>query len=342
MSLIFCSRTDDPDEWRAAFAETIPDLKFRIWPDVGDVDAVEVALVWDPMQEHLLRFPNLKLIASLGAGVDHLLATTTLPDGVPMTRIVDDNLTQSMREYVLLQTLYCHRQAPAYMVQQRAREWRLRIQSFARERRVGIMGLGVLGAAAADALQQIGFPVSGWSRRQKTLPGVAGFAGLSKLDEFLAATDILICLLPHTPDTEGIINSRTLSILPVSPNSIIDPVERGEATAAISAIGNSRSARMASISRPTFPVAPTTAMVRSCIRETFLFRPIGPMLAGVILCRCLCCGLFSEAVNNVHQGRGQVTPADVAQYYRPRTFSKPTTSPGCFTTSRMQRTTPGM
>ncbi|PPR23040.1 MAG: Glyoxylate/hydroxypyruvate reductase A [Alphaproteobacteria bacterium MarineAlpha10_Bin2] len=214
MSLIFCSRTDDPDEWRAAFAETIPDLKFRIWPDVGDVDAVEVALVWDPMQEHLLRFPNLKLIASLGAGVDHLLATTTLPDGVPMTRIVDDNLTQSMREYVLLQTLYCHRQAPAYMVQQRAREWRLRIQSFARERRVGIMGLGVLGAAAADALQQIGFPVSGWSRRQKTLPGVAGFAGLSELDEFLAATDILICLLPHTPDTEGIINSRTLSALP--------------------------------------------------------------------------------------------------------------------------------
>jgi glyoxylate/hydroxypyruvate reductase A len=214
MSLIFCSRTDDPDEWRAAFAEAIPDLEFRIWPDVGEVDDVEIALVWDPMQEKLLRFPNLKLIASLGAGVDHLLAATTLPDGVPMTRIVDGNLTQGMREWVLLQTLYCHRQVPAYWAQQRRQVWRQLGQPFAQERRVGMMGLGVLGAAAAEALQHIGFAVSSWSRRQKSLAGVNSFAGLDELDEFLAASDILVCLLPLTPDTEGIVNSRTLKALP--------------------------------------------------------------------------------------------------------------------------------
>ena len=140
MSLIFCSRTDDPDEWRAAFAEALPDLEFRIWPDVGEAREGEVALVWDPMQEQLLRFPNLKLIASLGAGVDHLLATTTLPDGVPMTRIVDGNLTQGMREYVLLQTLFCHRQVSAYMAQQQRQVWRQLGQPFAQERCVGIMG----------------------------------------------------------------------------------------------------------------------------------------------------------------------------------------------------------
>ena len=214
MSLIFCSRTDDPDEWRAAFAEALPDFEFRIWPDVGEAREVEVALVWDPMQEQLLRFPNLKLIASLGAGVDHLLAATTLPDGVPMTRMVDVNLTQGMREWVLLQTLYCHRQAPTYWAQQLRQDWRPLGQPFAQERRVGIMGLGVLGAAAAEALQHIGFPVSSWSRREKSLPNVKSFAGLSELDAFLAATDILVCLLPLTPDTEGIINSRTLGALP--------------------------------------------------------------------------------------------------------------------------------
>jgi len=214
MSLIFCSRADDPDEWRAAFAESLPDLEFRIWPDVGEARDVEVALVWDPMQEQLLRFPNLKLIASLGAGVDHLLAATTLPDGVPMTRIVDGNLTQGMREYVLLQTLFCHRQVSAYMAQQKQQVWRQLGQPFAQDRRVGVMGLGVLGVAAAEALHQIGFAVRSWSRREKSQPGVESFTGLERLDEFLAGCEILVCLLPLTPDTEGIINRRTLSALP--------------------------------------------------------------------------------------------------------------------------------
>ncbi len=214
MSLIFCSRTDDSDEWRAAFAEHIPDLEFRVWPDVGNEEEVEIALVWDPMEEHLLRFANLKLIASLGAGVDHLLAATTLPDGVPMTRIVDGNLTQGMREWILLYTLYCHRRAPEYLALQQAQNWHQLAAPFSYQRRVGIMGLGVLGAAAAKSLQDIGFQVSGWSRREKNLPGVESYAGAEALDEFLAVCEILICLLPLSPATEGIINSRLLSALP--------------------------------------------------------------------------------------------------------------------------------
>jgi glyoxylate/hydroxypyruvate reductase A len=214
MSLIFCSRTDDPDEWRAAFAEHMPDLEFRVWPDVGDENDVEVALVWDPMEAKLLRFPNLKLIASLGAGVDHLLAATILPDGVPMTRFVDDNLTQGMREWVLLYTLYCHRRVPEYLAYQRAQDWHRLAAPFAYERRVGIMGLGVLGAASAAALQHIGYQVNGWSRREKTLPGVKSYAGADELGDFLAASEILVCLLPLTPETEGIIDRRLLNALP--------------------------------------------------------------------------------------------------------------------------------
>ena len=115
MSLIFCSRTDDAEEWRMAFSHILPDLEFRVWPDIGKRENVEFALVWDPMGERLLDFPNLKLIASLGAGVDHLLEATRLPEGVPMTRLVDDNLTQGMREWVLLYTLYCLRRVPEYL-----------------------------------------------------------------------------------------------------------------------------------------------------------------------------------------------------------------------------------
>ena len=116
MAILFHCPWDNADQWLVALQAALPNEEFRIWPDVGEAHEVEVALVWDPMQEQLLRFPNLKLIASLGAGVDHLLATTTLPDDVPMTRIVDGNLTQGMSEYVLLQTLFCHRQVSTYVV----------------------------------------------------------------------------------------------------------------------------------------------------------------------------------------------------------------------------------
>lgn len=213
-ALIFCSRTDDPDEWREAFHQAAPELDFRVWPDVGDPADVEVALVWDPLGEELLRFPHLKLIASLGAGVDHLVGSTKLPDGVPMTRIVDQDLTQGMVEYVLLSVLSMHRQVPAYAEQQRRRVWQLLDQPRAWQRRVGILGLGVLGTACAKALVGIGFDVAGWRRRKKTVDGVTGFAGEGQLEPFLSRSDILVCLLPLTSDTEGLLDSKAFAALP--------------------------------------------------------------------------------------------------------------------------------
>lgn len=213
-TLIFCSRTDDPDEWREAFRHAAPDLTFRVWPEVGEPADVEVALVWDPLGEELLRFPNLKLIASLGAGVDHLVGSTKLPNGVPLTRIVDEDLTQGMVEYVLLSVLALHRQVPAYAEQQRRGVWRVLEQPRAWQRRVGILGLGVLGSACARELVAIGFDVAGWSRRKKTVSGVTGFAGAAQLTSFLARSDILVCLLPLTPDTEGLLDAQAFAALP--------------------------------------------------------------------------------------------------------------------------------
>jgi glyoxylate/hydroxypyruvate reductase A len=214
MALLFISKVDSPEDWTRAFGKLMPELEVRVWPEAGNKADIEVALVWRPPSEALLDLPNLKFIASLGAGVDHLFRDTRLPDGVPVTRFVDDDLTAMMTEYAVLHVLACHRRLPEYLEMQPKAEWRELPQSLARERKVGVLGLGVLGGAAARKLAGFGFDVAGWSRTRKVLPGVTCFAGADGFKPFLARTEILLCLLPLTPATEGIINRETLAALP--------------------------------------------------------------------------------------------------------------------------------
>lgn len=214
MALLFISHVDSPDDWKRAFAKLMPELEVRVWPDLGRKDEIEAALVWRPPRESLLGLPNLKLIASLGAGVDHLLRDTLLPDGVPVTRFVDDDLTAMMTEYAVLHVLACHRRLPEYLEMQRNLEWRELPQPLARERKVGVMGLGVLGGSVASRLASFDFEIAGYSRSPKSIPGVTVFSGPSQLKPFLARTEILVNLLPLTPDTEGLLNRETLAALP--------------------------------------------------------------------------------------------------------------------------------
>lgn len=214
MALLFISHVDSPDDWKRAFAKLMPELELRVWPELGRKEEIEVALVWRPPRGSLLGLPNLKLIASLGAGVDHLLRDTLLPDGVPVTRFVDADLTAMMTEYAVLHVLACHRRLPEYLEQQRQGEWRELPQPLARERKVGVMGLGVLGGSAASRLAEFGFDVAGYSRSPKTIAGISVFAGPDQLKPFLARTEILVNLLPLTPETESLINRDTLSALP--------------------------------------------------------------------------------------------------------------------------------
>ena len=214
MALLFISKVDSPEDWTRAFAKLMPELEVRVWPEVGDKAEIEVALVWRPPSEALLDLPKLKFIASLGAGVDHLFRDTKLPNGVPVTRFVDDDLTAMMTEYAVLHVLACHRRLPEYIEMQQRIEWRELPQPLARERKVGVLGLGVLGGSAAAKLAGFGFDVAGWSRTKKVLPGVTAYAGQDQLKPFLARSEILLCLLPLTPATEGIINKETLAALP--------------------------------------------------------------------------------------------------------------------------------
>jgi glyoxylate/hydroxypyruvate reductase A len=173
---------------------------------------VHYVLVWKPPQATLDRLPALRVIFSLGAGVDHIFALPRLPN-VPVARIVDPDLTQRMTEHVVWQCLDHLRLGATYRRQQRAHQWRDVEPPAAREVTVGIMGLGVMGNDAAAALTRLGFNVRGWARTRRTIPGVDCFAGAAELDVFLAGTDILVLLLPLTPETRHLVDLALLKKL---------------------------------------------------------------------------------------------------------------------------------
>jgi glyoxylate/hydroxypyruvate reductase A len=194
------------DAWYRRFRAAQGARDLRLWPhEIGNRGDIAYACAWRAPHGVFADLPNLQAIFNLGAGVDHLLADLTLPD-VPIARAVHPDLSMRMTEYVVLHTLIHHRRQRVYDAQQRARVWQGHDQPAASEVAVGIMGLGAIGAEAAEVLRRIGFRVAGWSRSAKQLPGIETFHGISGLEAFLARTEILVCLLPHTPATEGILN----------------------------------------------------------------------------------------------------------------------------------------
>jgi glyoxylate/hydroxypyruvate reductase len=225
VALLFLSPDDPADLWRQELTSRMPELDFRVWPEVGDPSDVELALVWRPPQGELRRYPNLVAILSLAAGVDGLLTDPELPD-VPIARMVDPSLRRTMIEYVLLAVLRHHRELDRYEREQRARRWAYAFPPQASERRVGVMGLGELGAAAARLLVTHGFQVLGWSRSPKSIPGVLSYAGRSEQHSFLHRAEILVCLLPLTAETRGILDAAAFADLPHG--AFVINVARGE------------------------------------------------------------------------------------------------------------------
>jgi phosphoglycerate dehydrogenase-like enzyme len=214
MVLLYRSQSDSAELWLAELRKFIPDLEMRVFPEIGNPEDIDAALVWKPQPGLLASLPNLKLIVSLGAGVDHLLADTTTPRHVPIARLVDPYMTEAMSEYVLTQVLRIHRQDFAYRAQQRERVWHELAQPNAFERRVGVLGLGELGSDAARKLAVLGFNVAGWSRRERRLPGLESFHGPDGLMALARRSDILVCLLPLTRETVGILDARLFAAMP--------------------------------------------------------------------------------------------------------------------------------
>jgi glyoxylate/hydroxypyruvate reductase A len=195
-----------PERWKSRFNEVCRDRRVLLLPNVAfDPAEIHYAAVWKPVPGELAAFPNLRVIFNLGAGVDALMADSSLPN-VPLVRVAVGDLTGRMTEYVALHVLMHHRQEPYLRSCQREKRWAPKSQWPASAISVGIMGLGTLGADAAKALRHLGFRVSGWSRSHKEIDGIECFHGKAQLEPFLQRTDILVCLLPLTPDTRHILN----------------------------------------------------------------------------------------------------------------------------------------
>ena len=210
MSLLLAMTGWHVEDWRERFAALLPELPVVTLGEPFDRRAVHYVASWKHPEGSLAGLPNLAAIFSLGAGVDHIFADSRLPP-VPIARVVDPDLTTRMSEYIVLHCLMHLRQQRRYDRQQLAKSWEDdRNQPAARSVRVGVMGLGELGLDAVRKLQVLGFDVAGWSRSPKSVDGLVTFAGEDGMAAFLARTDILVSLLPLTPDTRGVINAKLL------------------------------------------------------------------------------------------------------------------------------------
>ncbi|PLX37955.1 MAG: glyoxylate/hydroxypyruvate reductase A [Hyphomicrobiales bacterium] len=230
MSLLFSISGWDVETWAAHFRRRAPQYDLQTGPFAEDPARVDYALVWKPPHGALKQLPNLKVIFSLGAGVDHILSDPELPD-VPIVRVVDPDLTGRMTEWAVFHVLLHHRRHLMLAEAQTRHEWASFTQPAARDVRVGIMGLGVLGADAGQALARLGFQVAGWSRGKKAVEGVETFHGADGLGAFLVRTDILVSLLPLTPDTRGILNADLFKQLArdgAMPGPVLINAGRGE------------------------------------------------------------------------------------------------------------------
>jgi glyoxylate/hydroxypyruvate reductase A len=201
------------DEWHAAFARALPEAQWRAWAP-GLQWQADYAAFWHPPRELLQGQTRLKAAFNLGAGVDAAIRTLTLPPDVPLVRLEDAGMGQQMEEYVGWAVTRHFRRFDVYAQQQARGEWRIHRPRAHRDFAVGVMGLGVLGARVARSLLRLGFPVLGWSATRRDVEGVRTFAGAAERDAFLAASHALVCLLPLTPATAGLLNGATLAKLP--------------------------------------------------------------------------------------------------------------------------------
>jgi glyoxylate/hydroxypyruvate reductase len=214
MRVVFYCPWANADVWLAELRACAPEFTFLSWADLEMFEAIEAAVVWRPPAGMLGRLPNLRVICAMGAGVDYLFGSGERPPEAPIVRLVDPVMTERMAGYVLAAILHQQRQLGCYREQQEQGVWRPLPHRDTSEVRVGVMGLGAMGRPCAELLAKVGYDVAGWSRERKSMPGVRCYAGRHEFAEFIARSDVLVCLLPLTPATRGILNRATFDLLP--------------------------------------------------------------------------------------------------------------------------------
>jgi glyoxylate/hydroxypyruvate reductase len=212
MRLLFHSTIDDPADWVPHLRALEPELDVVVWPEVGDPATIDVALMWKPPHDGLAHYPNLKAVLSLGAGVNQL-DLSTLPD-VPLARLVDPGLTESMVGYALLGVTWFARDMHHFAADQRAGRWEYRLARPPRQVSVGVLGLGELGGAVARKLVAEGYEVHGWASTRRDIAGLQVHVGRDTLYQFLAGCEIVVNVLPLTPSTADILDAEAFAAMP--------------------------------------------------------------------------------------------------------------------------------
>lgn len=214
VSIVFKAGAGDPDGWQRELRKRLPGLDWRVWPDVGDPATVDFVLAFKVEPGFFAQFPNLKGILATGAGVDGLFADPDIPSHLPIARIVDPYMTQQMVQWAAYGVLHFFRRFDEYRALQAKSEWRELGSPTRHPNRVGVLGFGEIGGAIGRGLLALDFRVNGWTRRPRDLGPIVNYAGMETLDDFLADSPFLVCSLPLTRDTQGLLNRDRLSKLP--------------------------------------------------------------------------------------------------------------------------------
>ncbi|MCC5942444.1 MAG: glyoxylate/hydroxypyruvate reductase A [Balneolaceae bacterium] len=205
MSLLLVSPNRNTKPFVEAIHKIDPNIDIEVWPTVEKPERIQFAVAWNHPKHLFDKFPNLRVISSMGAGVDHLMSDDSIPSGITFTRLVGPSLSGQMCDYVLTSVLNIIRNTEIYYQQQKRGEWKTHQPLQKRDITVGVLGLGALGSSVAGRLIENGFSVNGWAATKKEKDGVNTFSG-EELDDFLAATNIVVCLLPLTEKTDGILD----------------------------------------------------------------------------------------------------------------------------------------
>ncbi|MDX1738442.1 MAG: glyoxylate/hydroxypyruvate reductase A, partial [Alphaproteobacteria bacterium] len=210
MTIALINTNEKTKDWHDALEKELGQT-IEIWPDIKDKSKIEFAIVSAPPEGAIAELPNLKAVQSLWAGVEHITGDASFPKHLPIIRMVDIGLTEGMQEYVTAQVLFHHLNMPKYVQDQRNTAWQPINPPLARHRKVAMLGLGHLGVACAKMLSDVGFKMLGWSRSQKTISGIDCFAGADGLDEVLREAEIIVNLLPNTPETTKLFDAEKFS-----------------------------------------------------------------------------------------------------------------------------------
>ncbi|EJQ7660561.1 2-hydroxyacid dehydrogenase [Escherichia coli] len=225
-TILYLYAPKELDQLLSLFRAALPDIEVVAWPQTIEYEKVRYVVGWNPPEGFFSRLTSLQAIFTLGAGVDRFLGRPDIPEHVRIIRLTDAGMAQQMLEYVLFGILRYQRSFDLYQLQQTRREWQPLQPTLRKDIRVSILGLGVIGSFVATALARFGYSVSGWSRGSKMLDGIACYHGLTELRTLLPHTDVLISMLPSTPETRGLLDYGNLGLLPVG--AVLINVGRGD------------------------------------------------------------------------------------------------------------------